>query len=117
MSRTALTPQIFAPGGLTPTTVTPDASGVSFRNTKRAVLQVTNGAGSSITVTPVIGGQVEGVSVTSPAITLAAGATAFYGPFDTDYNQPGLHDTAYVNFSAITTVTVALLEMPLKADL
>lgn len=113
MARTVLTSQLLSSAGLTPTTVTPDVSGVQFRNTKRCFLYVLNGSGASITVTPKIGRQVEGISVVSPPRTLAAGAAAYYGPFIDDDEQPGLHDQVFVDFSAITTVTVALMECPL----
>lgn len=112
MARTSLAPTRFAATGAGPTLVTPDASGVSFRNTGRCVLMVVNGSGASIDVTPVIGRQVKGQTVTSPPQAVAAGATRFFGPFDDDYEQPGGKDLMYVNLSAVTTVTVALMEWP-----
>ena len=113
MARTALTPQNFQTAGLTPTTVTPDASGMSFRNNGLMILMVKNGAASDITVTPKIAKTVEGVSVTFPARTVAAGATTFLGPFDEEiYRQLTSTAVMYVDISAVTTVTVALLQMP-----
>lgn len=108
MARTQLDAQPTTITGLTPTTVTPDASGVAFRLSSKAVLMVTNSSGSSITVTPKIAKTIEGQSVTSPARTLAAGATAFYGPFNTNYEQTD-GSGVLVDFSAVTSVTVALL--------
>ncbi|MCQ0012708.1 hypothetical protein [Actinomadura madurae] len=72
MARSALTPQPFVTAGLAPTTVTPDAEGVSFRNNGKMILMVTNGSASDITVTPKIAKTIEGVTPTSPARTVAA---------------------------------------------
>lgn len=113
MARTSLTPQPFVTAGLTPTTVTPDASGMSFRNNGRMILMVTNGAEADITVTPKIAKTIEGVTPTSPARTVAAGATTFLGPFDEDiYRQLTSTAVMYVDISAVTDVSVALLQMP-----
>ena len=73
---------------------------------------VVNGSGSSINVTPQIAKKVEGLSVTSPARAVAAGATRFFGPFSDSYNQLDGKDTVFVDLSAVATVTVSLLEMP-----
>ncbi|NEA22581.1 hypothetical protein [Actinomadura bangladeshensis] len=113
MARTALTPQLLVTAGLVPSTVTPDASGMQFRNNGRMILMVTNGSGADITVTPKIAKTIEGVSVTSPARTVAAGATKFLGPFEEDiYRQLTSTAVMYVDISAVTSVTVALLQMP-----
>ncbi|MBO2461178.1 hypothetical protein [Actinomadura violacea] len=113
MARTSLVATRLTATGAAPAPVTPDAAGVSFRNTGRCFLMVVNGAAASIDVTPVIGRQVKGQSVTSPPEPVAAGTTAFFGPFDDDYEQPGGKDLMYVNLSAVADVKVALLEMPL----
>ncbi|MFE9099849.1 hypothetical protein [Actinomadura geliboluensis] len=113
MARTALTPQNFATAGLTPTTVTPDASGMQFRNNGKMILMVKNGSGADITVTPKIAKTIEGVAVTSPPRTVAAGATAFFGPFDEEnYRQLSSTAVMFVDISAVTSVSVALLQMP-----
>jgi hypothetical protein len=113
LARTSLTPQPFTTAGLVPSTVTPDASGVSFRNNGRMILMVTNGSGSDITVTPKIAKTVEGVVPTSPARTVAAGATKFFGPFDEEnYRQLASTAVMHVDFSAVTDVDVALLQHP-----
>jgi hypothetical protein len=112
MARTALTAEKFTTAGLAPTPVTPDASGVSFRSSGRQILMVVNGSGSSINVTPQIAKQIEGLSVTSPARAVPAGATRFFGPFSDAYNQLDGKDTVFVDLSAVATVTVSLLEMP-----
>lgn len=110
MARTQLDVQVTTIQGLAPTTVTPDASGAAFRLSSKAVLMVTNGSASSITVTPKIAKTVEGQSVTSPARTLAAGATAFYGPFNENYDQLD-GSGVLVDFSAVADVSVALLSI------
>ncbi|MCP9947274.1 hypothetical protein [Actinomadura madurae] len=113
MARSALTPQPFVTAGLAPTTVTPDAEGVSFRNNGKMILMVTNGSASDITVTPKIAKTIEGVTPTSPARTVAAGATKFLGPFEEDiYRQLSSTAVMFVDFSAVTDVDVALLQHP-----
>lgn len=114
MARTALTAQQFTVAGLAPTYVTPDATGVTFRNSRRCVLHVKNGSGSSINVTPKIGRTVLGKAVgVADAVAVAAGGDKFIGPYNSgDWNQEDGKDTMFVDFSAVTTVTVALLELP-----
>lgn len=111
MARTELTAQETTTAGLTPTTVTPAAEGVQFRRQSSCVLMVTNGSGADITVTPKIARTVEGISVTSPARTVTAGATTFFGPFNENYEQQDGSAAVLVDFSSITTVSVALLSI------
>lgn len=112
MARTNLNATRFVATGVVPEPVTPSVDGVQFRNTGRSVLRVTNGSAAPINVTPVIGRQVKGLSVTSPPEAVAAGAIAYFGPFDDDYEQPGGKDLVFVNFSAVADVEVVLLETP-----
>ncbi|MBO2459809.1 hypothetical protein [Actinomadura violacea] len=112
MARTALVPEVFAATGTDPKLVAPSVDGVSFRNTGRCVLMVVNGSAAAVNVTPRIGRQVKGQSVTSPPIAQPAGTTRFYGPFDADYEQPGGKDAMFVDLSTVADVQVALLEMP-----
>jgi hypothetical protein len=112
MARTALTPNVLKALGTGAVYVTPDAAGVSFRNNGKCFLHVINGSGASINVTPKIGRQVLGQSVTSVADALPAGESDYYGPYSDEYEQPGGLDTIFVDFSSITTVTVALLTLP-----
>ncbi|WP_430376700.1 hypothetical protein [Streptomyces sp. B1-3] len=111
MARTALTAQRFATLGLAPTYGAPDAAGVSFRSNGKQVLHVKNGSGSSITVTLKIGKTIEGLSVTNPTATVAAGADKFFGPFNDNYEQPDGTDTVFVDFSSVTSVTTACLSL------
>jgi hypothetical protein len=111
MARTALTPQRFATTGLTANYVAPDVAGVSLRSSGKQVIHVKNGSASSITVTLKIGKTVEGQTVTSPTATVAAGADKFFGPFNDNYEQPDGTDTVFVDFSAVTSVTVACLSL------
>jgi hypothetical protein len=110
VAHTALDAQTFRAGGLAVAYVTPDAAGVSFRNTGRAVLHVKNGSAAAVDVTLRIGRQVLGQSVTSPATPLAAGSDQFFGPFGDDYEQPASNDLIFVDFSVVAGVSVALLQ-------
>lgn len=111
MARTALTPQRFATLGLTASYVTPDAAGVSFRNSGKQLVHVKNGSGASITVTVHIGRTVQGQTVASPTATVAAGADTFFGPFADDYTQPDDSSNVFVDLSAVASVTVACLTL------
>lgn len=109
MARTALTTQKFTTQGLEATYVTPDAAGCSFRNSGKQLLHVKNGSASSINVTLNIGRTVQGQAVTDPVVAVAAGDEMFFGPFPDDYEQLDGTNNVYVDFSAVTSVTVAAL--------
>lgn len=109
MARTALTTQKFTTKGLEATYVAPHADGVSFRNSGKQLLHVKNGSGSSINVTLKIGKTVQGQTVAAPVVAVAAGDEMFFGPFPDDYDQQDGTDNVYVDFSAVTDVTVAAL--------
>ena len=111
MARTALNPQRLGPHGVLATYVTPDAAGVSFRNSGRQVVHIKNGSASSITITEKIGRTVQGQAVTAPTATIAAGAEKFFGPYPDDYEQPDGTENVYLDISAVTTVTVACLSL------
>lgn len=115
MARTAITNQSVTNAGHILTTVAADAAnGMVFTNSSKCLLYVVNGGGVSINVTA--------VSVADPygrtgdtVFAVAAGATAVIGTFDPIlFNQTSGSDRGkvYVNFSAATSVTVAVMETP-----
>lgn len=106
MARTALAIQsIPANSGAQLTSATPDAgNGNYFPNDGQTVLVVYNGDASSKTVTVVSVPCSHGRSG-DVAVTVAAGAQAELGPFQTDtFNQAD--GTVQVNWSASTSVKV-----------
>lgn len=116
MARTALTPQHIVDEGIVPTYAAANVAGHSIPGDGDHILHVKNGSGSSINVTIQTAATEDGLAVADQIVAIAAGAEKFIGPFrPATYNRasgdptdPGL---VWVDFSAVTTVTVALLEV------
>lgn len=123
MARAVLAPQEIDWNGLEATYTAAAADGFQFLNEgtgKDLVLHVKNGDGSDKTVTVVTAKQVESkYPVDDNAVVVTAGEERFIGGFTKDtYNQDGV-DTVdgeknyvFVNFSATTSTTIALLKTP-----
>lgn len=111
MARTALTAQSVTSGGLTATYSAANVEGHSFRLQGSRVLHVKNGGGSSVTVTVPTPGTVDGLAVADRTYTVAAAGETFIGlGAGSAYRQSD--GTAQVDFSGVTSVTVALLDVP-----
>lgn len=95
--------------GLSPTYAAASGGGDSAPVASGRVLSVKNGSGSSITVTMTTPGNVDGVAIADPTLTIAAGASGVI-PVSSIYR--GSDGTAAIAYSAVTTVTVALLQLP-----
>lgn len=112
MARTTLTKQTIVRTGLVPTLVTPDASGAILP--AGTVLMVKNANGSSINVTVETPETRAGLAVTDQVVAVANGATALIGnfPASTFVRPAGASDPGviYVDFSAVSGVTVAALD-------
>lgn len=111
MARTTLTVQNIDRVGLTPALAAANADGSSFANDGRTYLQVKNGSGAPITVTVQTPGTVDGLAVADLTVTVpATTGDKKIGPFPVGvYNQAG--DVVYVDFSAVTTVTVGAFKV------
>lgn len=112
MPRTTLSKQLFTDAGLGPTYVAPDASGAILPGDGRTVLHVKNGGGSPITVTVQTPEKRSGLDVAERQVTVPNGGDRFVGPFPIEtYNRDTTPDqgTVYVDFSSVTSVTVAAL--------
>lgn len=72
-------------------------------------LYVNNGSGSSVTVTVATPGEVDGLAVADATLVLAAGKTGLI-PLTRLFAQP-IGGRAAITYSAVTTVTVAVLEL------
>lgn len=106
-----LTPVQAQITGAVSTLAAADVAGETFRPDDRAILQVTNGSGASITVTVIVPGNTR-YSQAEPdiAVVVAAGTSRAIGPFPNDLGDP---TTGLVNvtYSAVTTVTRALVRV------
>ena len=105
---TALTVQKPGIAGLTPTYSAADATGNTFPNDGNTIVHIKNGGGSSITVTLPTPGKVAGVDIADPTVSIGAGAEKFIGPFDPRAFAQS-DGSVLVNYSGVTTVTVAAL--------
>lgn len=109
MARTQLTAQSPTAAGIALAFAAANVDGHSFYNTERTMLYVKNGGAASINVTLQTPGIVDGNAVADRVIAVAAGAERLIGRIsDAAYNRGD--NTVYVDFSAITSVTVALIE-------
>lgn len=88
-----------------------DATGHTFSYNPRGLLLVKNGSGGSINVTVVVPGNDQYGSVRpDPVIAIAAAAEKAIGPFPQDLVDPAT-GSILVTFSAVTSVTVAMLSV------
>lgn len=111
MARSTLTPQVIADTGLVPTMGAADVAGSQWVNDGQEFLVAKNGSGAPINVTITTGGTLMGAAVADTVVAVAAGAEEFIGPFPPAlYNQPTT-DYVFVDYSAVTTVTVALCKI------
>lgn len=95
--------------GLVPTLVAASGGGDAFEPNAHTFLIVKNGSGSSINVTIVTTAEDFGQPIADIVVAVAAGTTAYIGPFEPDeVAQPGT-GLCDVTYSAVTTVTVAAL--------
>lgn len=113
MARTVLSTQTIVRTGLVPTLVTPDASGAILPAGNH--LMVKNASGGSINVTLETPETRAGLAVADQVVAVANGATALIGnlPASTFVRPDGASDpgTIYVDFSSVTSVTVAALDI------
>lgn len=111
MARTALAVQDTSRSGLTPAYTAANVDGHAVANTGREMLHVKT-AGTGCTVTLVTPGTVDGQAIADRAIVIGTSAERMIGPFPTGvYNQPGTPDL-WVDFSAVTSVTIAAVRVP-----
>ena len=110
MARTAINYWQVTRSGIIPIPDHAAADGNKFSNDGRIILQVGNGGGSPITVTIQTPGTVDDLAVSDRTVTVGDGDTKLIGPF-----PPGIYNQSdgmvYVDFSAVTDVTVAALRV------
>lgn len=109
MPRTAITPQQVVAGGLEvsyePANV--DGNSISGASTRRD-LTVKNGSAASINVTIPTPGTVDGLAIADRVVAVPAGAEMRIRTDGRPYRQLG--GAVHVDYSAVTSVTVAVTE-------
>lgn len=115
MARSEVTAQSISRSGITPSFAAADANGHKFRNDGKVFLEVKNASASPITVTIQTPGTIDGLAITDRTVTVAATTgDVMIGPFPPGaYNQKSGsdRDMVYVDYSAVTSVTVALFRL------
>jgi len=108
-----LTVQPVALGGAAVTTAAASGGGDEFPNNGKTLYRVTNGGGSPITVTFTATGVLpSGAAIASvSAVSVAAGATKYFGPFPEQFFNNSNGRVA-VTYSGVTSVTVAAISLP-----
>jgi hypothetical protein len=110
MARTAINYQQIARTGLETAYSAAVADGGKFSNDGRMFLHVKNGAGAPINVTIQTPGTVDGLAVAEQVVAVTNAEERMIGPFPPNiYNQTD--GMVYVDYSAVTDVTVALLRL------
>lgn len=113
MARTALVSQPVVDEGIVPAYTAANVDGHTIDGGGDVILHVKNGSAASINVTIQTAATQDGLAVAEQVVAIAAGAEKFIGPFN-----PSTYDRAsgatdagkvYVDFSAVTTVTLAAL--------
>lgn len=114
MARTALAAQDVTTAGLAPALTPANAAGHSIEGDGDVILMVVNGGVGSINVTIQTGATLGGEAVADKVVAVGAGATKLIGRFRPDlYNQASGADEGlvYVDFSGVTSVTVAAISV------
>lgn len=88
-------------------------TGFQWSNTGREIVAIINGATAS-TYTINIGTTVLGQAVSAFTGNLATSNTdpQFFGPFPSQFNQNDGNNSVYFDVGTVTTVTVAILQLP-----
>lgn len=112
MTATAITPtptQTVTPVSLTGALVAAAAS-MQFPNSGREILYISVGS-TPATLTVDVGSQVLGQAVTNFSESLSASTVYAVGPFPSALDQPGGAYDVQVAFSAVTDISVAVLQV------
>lgn len=106
----ALSAQPVTTGGLKPTYAAAAGGGDTAPVGTGMVLHVVNGGGGAVTVTVVTPGTADGLAIADTAQSVPAGGHLFV-PLRAVYRSP-VTGRAAITYSGVTTVTVAVLQLP-----
>ena len=110
MARSVLAVQPAVVAGLNAAFTAADALGHTIVNNGRTALIVKNGSAASINVTITPGGTAGGYVVTPVVVAIAAAEEGYIGSFPAyPFNTTG--GLVQVDFSAVTSVTVAAISL------
>lgn len=114
MARTPITPQRGTAAGLAAAFEPANAAGNSFAPARGRALHVRNGSAAPITVTIPTPATVDGLAIADRAVSVAVSghAVIYLGPPETAgiYAQPD--GTVNADYSAVASVTVAVIDTP-----
>jgi hypothetical protein len=112
MARVSVATQAVTPAGVAPTFQAGTTDGEIVDVGANLTLVVRNGGGSSTTLTVQTPMQYQGLDVAEVSLVLAAGATGFVALDPTLFRRTAAPDAgrAYVNYTVITSVTVAVIQ-------
>lgn len=105
----ALAPQKSSASGLVVTYAAAGGSGDTFPYSKRRALRVKNASGGSINVTIVAQRACEQGVLHDKVVAVGAGVEKNIGPITDHFKDDG--GVVHVTYSAVTTVTVAVVEV------
>lgn len=106
----ALTITPITRSGTAAAAVAAAVGGDTMANGGQEFLKIINASAGSITVSATITKQVDSVTPAAKQITVAAGATKYFGPFAVaDYNDA--NGNVAFTYSAVTDVTVQALQL------
>ena len=115
MPESALTVQTPVVAGVAKTLAAANVAGNSFPNAGYTFLEVLNGSGAPITVTVknqrLVGPDSAEAFDADVAVTIAAGATKIIGPFTDQQRFSDADGDAHVEYSSVTTVSVASIRV------
>ena len=111
MPRTAITAQTVTSAGVAATYEPANTLGNSYRLARGRVLHIKNASGAAVTATIPTPGTVDGLAIADRTVTVPAGTDRFLGLGTIDVHKSSGED-AYVDYSAVTSVTVAVLDVP-----
>jgi hypothetical protein len=112
MARSVLAVQTPTFAGIVPAFTAANVDGHSIANDGSTVLHVKNGGGAPINVTCQTPAKFAGLDVAEDIVSVSNGSEKIIGPFSPAAFNQGAGEV-YVDFSAITSVTVAAIKVTL----
>lgn len=113
MARTDLTIYEIGITGVTPTFVAAIADGHMWLGRGNEFIVVKNGSGASMNVTVQAPGKWKGIDLTDQVIAVGAGSEEWIGPFPQGVFSQGADGKVYVDYSLETSVTIAVVRLPI----